>query len=39
VTPTHKKLHISLGEVMNYLCKEDAQEQEKYLSAFGKIFE
>lgn len=39
VTPTHKKLHISLGEVMGYLCREDEQDHDKYLSAFGKIFE
>jgi hypothetical protein len=39
VTPTHKKLHISLGEVMGYLCREEEHEHEKYINAFARIFE
>lgn len=39
VTPTHKKLHISLGDVMSYLCREEEHEHEKYINAFGKIYE
>lgn len=39
VTPTHKKLHISLGDIMSYLSREEEHEHDKYLTAFGKIFE
>lgn len=39
VTPIHKKMHISLGEMMAYLCQDEEEEHQKYLSAFGKIYE
>lgn len=38
VGPTHKKLHISLGDIMQHFSASEDQGYEKYINSFGVIF-
>jgi hypothetical protein len=39
LTPVHKKMHISLGEVLEYLGSREEGGHDKFLGGFGRIYE